>query len=192
MADTGAPLTRAAEGLDRHRFTVKDVDKMIKSRVLEPDGRFELLDGEIVPMSPMHIPHAAMTLAVAAWLFQRVRKPLKTLSGATTVLSLHSQVDPDIVIYEIGAEKKIPAEAVRLAIEVSESTLGKDLQLKARLYGEANVPEYWVIDIKKRVTHVHRAPGSAAWKKPQKIAFAEKLAPLFDKRLALRIDDLDV
>ncbi|NWG54974.1 MAG: Uma2 family endonuclease [Hydrogenophilaceae bacterium] len=192
MPDTGSPVTRAAEGLNRHRFSVKDVERMLKDGVLDPAARFELLDGEIVPMAPMHVPHAAMSLAIAAWFLERLEAPLKALAGVMTVLSSHSQVDPDIVIYRAGAKKTVAAASVRLAIEVADAALAKDLRVKARLHGEAGIPEYWVIDLKKRITHVHRRPGTGAWTKPKKVAFAEKLAPLFDKRLALRIDDLDL
>lgn len=192
MPDAGSPVTRAAEGLNRHRFSVKDVERMLKDGVLDPAARFELLDGEFVPGSPMQVPHARISTRLASWFTARVRPPLEALAGATVALSAHSQVDPDIVIYEIGTREKVAAASVRLAIEVADATLAKDLRVKARLYGEAGIPEYWVIDLKKRITHVHRRPGTGAWTKPTQVAFAEKLAPLFDKRLALRIDDLDL
>jgi Uma2 family endonuclease len=50
-------VTRAAEGIDRRRWTVAEIEAMVAAGILDEDERFELIDGDVVPMSPKGIRH---------------------------------------------------------------------------------------------------------------------------------------
>lgn len=179
------------DGLERHRFTTADIDRMIAAGILDAEGRWELIDGEIVPMAAQYVPHGDMTIRLAVHFYQGVdRSKFKVLTGVTVELNAGTRVDPDICVFEAGvAAKIVPARATRLVIEVSDATRRKDLKIKAPLYAAAGIPEYWVIDLDERVTHIHRGPSAQGWLEAVRvIPFAESVAPEMFPALSIKLD----
>jgi Uma2 family endonuclease len=113
----------------------------------------------------------------------------EVLMGATVELSPKTRVDPDIYVAKAGISSNIVDSAdVLWAIEVSDATRRKDLKIKAPLYAEAGISEYWVIDLDERVTHVHRGPSAQGWLEPVRvIPFAESIAPEMFPALAITL-----
>jgi len=172
-------LTRAAEGLDRRRFSVDDVERMIAAGVLEADERFELLDGEIVPMNAQYTPHARMVARIFRWLTAKVDPArFEVFLGATVELSRFSRVDPDVYVARAGVRSPVvPIGEVLWVVEVSDSTRYRDLKTKSGLYAGAGLPELWVVDLEDNVTHVRRGPTADGWR--------DELSPTpFDAALA--------
>ena len=101
------PAAMAADGLLLHRFSATDVDRMIDAGVLDPADRFELLDGEIVPMSPQHLAHARMTNKLDRWLAARLPAQFEVLSGATVELGEMTRVDPNVFVARAGISTRI-------------------------------------------------------------------------------------
>ncbi|MEQ1930480.1 MAG: Uma2 family endonuclease [Parvularculaceae bacterium] len=162
------PFAMTADGLERHRFSVGDVDRMIEAGVINAEGRWELINGDIVPMAAQYLPHARMV----ARLFRQIDSAIdpkahEVFLGATVELSPFSRVDPDIYVASASIDSRIvQAIDVLWAIEVSDATRRKDLTVKAALYATAGIPEYWVVDIEARVTHIHRGPSAGGWTAP--------------------------
>jgi Uma2 family endonuclease len=158
------PLTHAAEGLERRAFTVKDVIRMVETGVLGRDERFELIGGEIVPMSPKGIRHERLKL----WLMEKLVKGLpdqfQTIPETSFYLSDDTFIEPDFVIYprESGLENLSP-ETCLLAIGIADSSLAYDLGRKARLYAEFRIRELWVIDVNTMTITVHTSPNETGY-----------------------------
>jgi Uma2 family endonuclease len=173
------PLTHAAEGLERRAFTVADVIRMVETGVLGRDERFELIGGEIVPMSPKGIRHERLKV----WLNSRIVKALPDtveLAPETTFyLADDTFIEPDFVLYpaEKGLEN-LTAETALLAIEVSDTSLGYDLGRKAELYASFSIRELWVIDAVTFATTVHRDPAEGRWRFVEAFAAGSILTPL--------------
>ncbi|MDZ7627367.1 MAG: Uma2 family endonuclease [Parvularculaceae bacterium] len=179
------------DGLERHRFSTVDIDRMVAAGILEAEGRWELIDGEIVPMAAQHTPHAR----VVSHLFRTVFAAIETARyevflGAMVELSPSTRLDPDLYVAKAGLTSKIvPASAVLWAVEVSDSTRRKDLKIKAPLYADAGIPEYWVIDVEERVTHIHRGLSADGWREPIRVApFTEAIAPAAFPAISVRLD----
>jgi Uma2 family endonuclease len=158
----------AQEQLDpstKHKLTVQEYLLLDREGAFG-DRRTELLDGEIYYMSPKHRPHAR----VLGDVYFSIRKALEKCGSTLTPLidiSVHLSdydvPDPDIAITDApGGKGILPLEALKLVIEVSDSTLAKDLGFKAALYARAGVPEYWVIDVDENRVLCHANPRSAA------------------------------
>ncbi|MEJ1936352.1 Uma2 family endonuclease [Nostoc sp. NIES-2111] len=155
----GAITTRAADGIARRAFTVAEVERMQELGIFRPDEKFELVEGEIVPMqakSPVHE-------LIKETLFLRMARalPPDMWMGVerTIFLGERTFLDPDLSLFAAERKtEKVDGRTLILAIEVSHSTLGYDKGLKAQLYARYGVPEYWVIDVKRRTTIVHRSP----------------------------------
>ncbi len=178
------------DGLERHRFTTADIDRMIAAGILEAEGRWELIDGEIVPMAAQHLPHGRIAMKLAAQIYNSLDlTKFEAVAGVTVELNAGSRVDPDISVMRAGVRSKIvPAEAVLWVIEVSDATRRKDLMVKAPLYAAAGIPEYWVIDLEDRVTHVHRGPSAQGWRDPVRVvAFSEAVAPALFPALTITL-----
>lgn len=63
--------TRAAEGLERRLWTVAEIEAMVQAGIIEEDERFELIDGEVVPMSPKGIRHEVIKGSLLKWWYRR-------------------------------------------------------------------------------------------------------------------------
>ena len=126
----------------KYKLTVADLLRLGQTGVFGTD-RTELLDGEIIIMNAEHRPHAR----VAGELGYRLRRALKALDsplyamGASIDLSDHDMPLPDIVLTrEPEGDGPIPPESVALIVEVSSSTLQRDLGNKVGIYARAGSP----------------------------------------------------
>jgi Uma2 family endonuclease len=149
----------------RHRLTVEEY-LLLDSEGAFDDRRTELFDGEVYYMSPKHRPHARVLGDVYFSIRQALQacgSDLTALIDISVRLSNHDVPDPDIAITDAPEGKGIlPLEALKLVIEVSDTTLAKDLGFKEELYARAGVPEYWVIDINENRVLCHANPRSEA------------------------------
>lgn len=156
-----APISRAAEGFNRRAFTVSDVLRMIEAGIIDEDERFELIEGEIVPMSPKGNRHEIIKAALNELIAKKKPDDLRLAVETTLYLSDDTFVEPDLCVYP----KRILPEDVKgsdvlLAIEVAGSSLGYDRGLKSRLYAKHGIRELWVVDAARRVTWVYEQPNS--------------------------------
>jgi Uma2 family endonuclease len=155
------PLTtQAAEGLMRRRLSVVEVEAMVEAGIFAEDERFELIGGEIVPMSPKGIRHEVIKGSLNMYWASRLPPDIAMLPETTFRLSEDTFVEPDFVFFRRadGLAALSPATAL-LAIEVADSSLAYDLDRKTRIYAAAGVREVWVIEAGSLATHIRRAPG---------------------------------
>lgn len=146
----------------RKKFTVKEYYKMAESGILKPVDRVELLDGDIITMSPIKSKHAGIVTHLLELLILDLVGKATILSQSPITLSDYSEPEPDIVIAKFKEDRyrsdhPTPSE-IFLLIEVSDSTLLIDRKTKKNLYAEANIPEYWIFDVKNKLVEVFRSP----------------------------------
>ena len=159
-----AATTRAATGLARRAFTVAEVEAMQRKGIFHPDEKFELVEGEIAPMQSKSPVHELIKNTLVRQLVLALPEHLWLGVETTLFLAERTALDPDISVCptRLKAEKLTGPDVV-LAIEVSHSSFAYDRGLKARLYARYGVPEYWVIDVKRRRTFVHTQPQDGTW-----------------------------
>src|SRR5436190_23100075 len=157
-------VTRVDAAFSVHALTVDDVHAMLETGFLEENSRIELLDGGLVEMSPQGPPHAyalrelmalGAELAVATGLRLSVQAPLDVGSPI-------SLPEPDFAIVPKTPIDRHPTGAL-LVVEMGNTSLRMDLGPKARIYATAGIPEYWVLDVKRREIVVHRRPAGSAY-----------------------------
>ena len=183
--------TRAAEGFPRRAFTVADVQRMIEAGILGEEERFELIKGEIVPMSPSHDLHerlkSALILAVTRWLPDNLWFGVES----SIYLSEKTFVEPDLCIFR----KELKSHDVKgadllLVIEVADSSLEFDRGTKALLYASHGARELWVIDAATKVTSVHTGPTGVGWTNVREVQQIKTLRAALLPNFELRIADL--
>ncbi len=134
---------------------------MIAAGILD-DRRVELLQGEIVEMSPEGEPHAYFSSEAGEYLMRRLSDRAMVRLAKPITLPNNSEPEPDIAIVQrLGREyldhHPYPDNIFWL-IEYSESSLEKDLEIKRKIYAQVGISEYWVINLQRRQLIVFRDP----------------------------------
>jgi Uma2 family endonuclease len=181
-----------AEGLPRRRFKVADVVRMVEVGLIADNERLEILDGEIVEMSPKGYRHEGLKGAINRLWGRSCPAGFDFLPETGLYLSEHTYLEPDFVVFRAEVPlKDLKGPDVLLAIEVADSSLAYDLKLKPGIYASFGVAELWVIDAARRVTHVHREVGAGGYRSIRVVSAEERLEPARAPReLAFALDDL--
>ena len=185
--------TQAAEGLVRRRWSVAEIEAMVAAEVLSEDERFELIGGEVVPMSPKGNRHELLKTALANYWIPRQPPNVRLAPETTFRVTEDTFLEPDFVFYDVatGLVKLSPTNAL-LVVEVSDSSLGYDLGRKALLYAAFGVRELWVLDAVRLEAHVHRRPGPEGYAEKRKASPTEAIAPLFAPDLSVTLGELSL
>jgi len=170
------PTTRAADGLSRWHWTVAEIERMAEDGYFREDERFELVGGEIVPMSPKGIRHEAIRGMLAYHFTRQAPDGTFVVSEPQFNLADDTYLNPDILVRPIA----IPTAKVRggdtlLVVEIADTSLRYDLNTKASIYAAHGVPEYWVINAGTLATMVHRRPSGKLWDFVDEVAPGETL-----------------
>lgn len=157
--------TQAAEGMPRRPWTRADIEAMMTAGIIDEDERFELIGGEVVPMSPKGARHEMVKSELNQHLQRIAPDPLFIVQETTLWLDEKSFVEPDFCVFprSIGFERK-RGHDVLLAIEIADTSLAYDLGRKIGIYAEFGIPEVWVIDANRLVTRVHRQLGAEGYR----------------------------
>ena len=168
----------------RKRWTRTELDSIEAAGLWDRD-RLELIEGELIVKISKKRPHTVVYTSVLKWLagvFDMMHLNPEAPIDVAPEDNPTSEPEPDIaVLAKAGPDymgSNPPASDVRLAIEVSESTLAFDLGPKARLYARAGIPEYWVFDIGGRRLIVHRYPQGGSYSAVIAYDEGESVTPL--------------
>jgi Uma2 family endonuclease len=153
----------ATEWPRRHRLTVEDYYRMGETGILRPDERVELIDGEIIDMPPPGSLHAG-TVTHLDHLLQRTAGDRAVLQVQNSVrLDGYSEPQPDLTLLRPRADFYKSAHPqpsdVLLMIEVADTSLRYDRDVKAALYARHAVPELWLIDVRNARLTRYREPS---------------------------------
>ena len=140
--------TRAAEGLPRRRWSVAEIEAMVARGIIDGDERFELIGGEVVPMSPKGARHELVKKALQQhWVPLIVGTPIDLLTETTLYVSKDEFYEPDFLFWpRCIAIKDIAAATSLLIVEVADTSIAYDLGVKAPTYAGLGLPEYWVVN----------------------------------------------
>ena len=157
--------TQAAEGMPRRPWTRAEIEAMVKAGIIDEDERFELIGGEVVPMSPKGARHELVKITLGEHLYRLAGRDLWVGQETTLWLDEISFVEPDFCIWP----RSIPPVEQRgydvlLAIEIADTSLSYDLGRKIGIYAAYGIGEVWVIDANRLVTHLHRRLGSEGYR----------------------------
>jgi Uma2 family endonuclease len=147
-----------------HRFTRDEYYRMGEAGLFRNE-RVELLEGEIITMSPHDPPHAGITSRLAFVLIQLLGANFSVRIQSPIVFNDLSEPEPDIALCELDPddyEREHPwANQVLLAIEVADSSLSYDRNQKVVAYASSGIREYWIINLVDRRIEVLNNPDPA-------------------------------
>jgi Uma2 family endonuclease len=135
----------------RRRFTADDYQRMGSAGILSEDDRVELIDGEIVAMTPIGPRHnAAVNRATRAMVLAVGNKAIVQVQGSVR-LDLYHEPQPDLVLLRPRADdyaSQLPGPSdILLIVEVADSSSDYDREVKSRVYAKAGIGEYWLADL---------------------------------------------
>lgn len=185
---------RDARGPVRHAFTVAEYYRMAESGVLPPGRRTELIDGDVIEMSPIGPLHAAVV--------RLIQGRFQELLGRRAILSVQLPIrlgeagepQPDVAVLRARGDayaREHPAPAdVLLVVEVSDTTLVFDREVKAALYARAGLVEYWLVDLPNRLIVVHRSPAADGYRELVRASAGDTVSPAAFPDVRLAVDEV--
>ncbi|MDQ3152407.1 MAG: Uma2 family endonuclease, partial [Actinomycetota bacterium] len=176
------------------RFAVEEYERMGEVGIFDPADRVELLDGEIVTMSPIGPKHAGVVNRIAAHLFRRLDGRATVIVQNPLRLLPRSEPQPDLVVASFRRDfyqsAHPTAEDVLLVIEVADSSLRIDRAIKLPIYARQSIVEVWIVDLAANVVHVHTDPVDGAYREVRTLRSGETLMPRAVPDLKLTVDEL--
>ena len=180
--------------LVRHQFTVAQYDQMIAAGVFYEDERLELLEGEIITMSPIGMFHAACVKRLNQIFSQQLGT--KTIVGIQDPIHLdrYSEPEPDIALLHPRPDFYVAGhpepEDIFLLVEVSETSLEYDREVKLPLYARAGIMEIWIVDVEQAVLEVYRQPVADGYTETLRLAKGETISPMAFPDLTIQVEQI--
>lgn len=157
--------TMAAEGMPRRAWTVAEIEAMVEAGIIDEDERFELIGGEVVPMSPKGARHEMVKIELNRHLQRTVTADVSIAPETTIRLDEKSFVEPDFCAFPRSITPgDMRGYDVLLAIEIADTSLRYDLGRKIGTYAAYGIPEVWVINALTLVTRVHKQLGPEGYR----------------------------
>src|SRR5437773_2956171 len=142
------------------RWSRQEYERMIDAGVLTPQDRVELIDGEIVTMTPQKSRHATGVSLAEIALHQAFGELVYVRTQLPLALDPASEPEADVAVVT-GSPRDYrdahPSTAL-LIVEVADASLVFDRTTKAGLYARAGIPDYWLLNLVDQVVEVHRTP----------------------------------
>ena len=180
--------------LQKHFFTVDEYYLMAQSGVFAQDDRIELIEGEVIEMSPIGKHHSGCV--------NRLNKLLNRDIGELVVVSVQnpisidhfSEPQPDVALLKPRADfysnsHPTPTD-VLLAIEVAETSVDYDRGVKMALYARAGIPEAWLIVLARDLIEVHSQPKNGKYQKIQRLKRGKTIVSSSVAGLSVKVDDV--
>jgi Uma2 family endonuclease len=187
------PTTQAADGLPRWSWTVAEIERMAAGGYFRDDDRFELVGGEIVPMSPKGRRHEIVREALAFRFSRAAPEDVFVVSEPQFNLAEDTYAVPDILVRPAAIKTPdVRGGDVLLVVEIADTSLAYDLRIKAQLYASHGVREYWVINAATLMTTVHTLPTGAAYATVTEIAADGLISPALVPALSVTLAALDL
>ncbi|MGH8507608.1 MAG: Uma2 family endonuclease [Gammaproteobacteria bacterium] len=166
----------------RHRLTVADYHRIGTAGIVSEADRVELIEGEIIDMAPIGSEHAAVVRRLVR-LFDRVIGEQAIVSAQDPVwLSSFSEPEPDIALLRYRDDFFRHAHPrpgdVLLIVEVADTSLRYDREVKLPLYARHAILEVWIVDLENRCLQVFREPAEGGYKQVQTVDRPGVMAPL--------------
>jgi Uma2 family endonuclease len=145
------------------RWTVRDYHRMSEFGLLDPNERTELIAGQITLMAAKGTPHVtALRLLATTWDGRLAEQPVFVSTQDPIQLDDFSEPEPDLALVKGTildyADRHPRPDDLHLVVEVADTTLQQDCEIKDKLYARAGIVEYWVLELKNRRLHIFRDP----------------------------------
>jgi Uma2 family endonuclease len=178
----------------RKRFSADDYQRMGEAGILRRKDRVELIDGEIIAMSPIGPRHCAnVDRATRAFITKAGESAIVRVQGSVR-LDLYSEPEPDLVLLRPRADFYAsghpgPAD-ILLIVEVAQSSIDYDREFKSHVYARSGVHEYWLADLNENVLTCYSSPEGGTYQHVERYTRGQSLAPQLLPNCVVATEDL--
>ena len=163
-------------------FTVDEYHRMAEAGILREDDRVELLDGQIVEMSPIGPRHARCVDDLGRLFSRRADHTVIVRIQNPLVLGVHQEPEPDLALVvarpdRYGRAHPGPTD-VLLVIEVADTSLARDRERKLLIYASAHIAEVWLVDLEGEQIEVYRSPTSHGYRDVRTLGRGDTVTPM--------------
>lgn len=180
--------------ITKRHFNITEYYRMAEAGILSEDDRVELIEGEIIKMTPIGSRHAGCV--------SRLNNLLNRLVGEAAIvnvqnplrLSNFSEPQPNIALLkprdDFYSDAHPTPNDVLLIIEVSDKSLEYDRDVKLPLYAAASIPELWLVNLIKDMIEIYREPQDGMYREVRYVTRGETVGPLFNPSLTLSVNTM--
>ncbi|MGH3086372.1 MAG: Uma2 family endonuclease [Rubrobacteraceae bacterium] len=175
--------TERRQTVKKHRFTVEEFHKMGEAGIFAEDSRVELIDGEVFEMSPPGWRHAWYVRQLTLMLV-RFAENRRSQNGENYEVSVrdplvtdeHGRPQPDAMLMKLVPPGRLPNfEDALLVVEVSDTALSHDKNIKLPRYAAAGIPEVWIFNLQTEAIEVHSDPTPDGYRKTVRYGRTERV-----------------
>ena len=179
---------------ERKRFTVDDFYKMAEVGILVDNIRSELIDGEIIEMSPMGVAHCAAVNRASQYFILLFKEKVQVSVQLPVRLSEFNEPEPDLAFLKPRQDfykTRHPGAAdVFMILEISDSSHNYDRNVKLPMYASSRIPEVWIEAVAENVVHVFRDPVGRTYRTALTLHPGETISLLALPEVVVSVSDL--
>ena len=176
------------------RFSVEEYHQMVRARILKEDDRMELIEGEIIEMTPIGPRHAVCVAGLTEHFVRSLSTRAVVWAQSPIHLGPYSEPQPDVALLQPPRTRYGNAhpgpEDIFLVIEVADTTVDGDRDRKIPLYARAGIREVWLVDLPAQAIEVYRGPAPDGYRSVQTLRRGRTLTPEAFPDLSLTVDDI--
>ena len=178
----------------RRLFTVDQYARMVELGILTKYDHVELIHGEIVEKMPIGRGRFAAVAALTTLLIERLGRRVVIGSSGSLRVPPRSTPEPDLLVLgprpDFYREADLRPDDVRLLVEVADTSLRYDREVKGPLYAAAGVPEYWIVDVEGGAVEIYRDPAPGGYQRAQRITRGTSFGPQAFPDVVLSVSDI--
>ena len=177
----------------RGPFTVESYQRLAELGVFGVDERVELIEGQVVEMTPIGDRHASCVRRLLDWFAHHALALAIIDVQNTVVLGRRDAPQPDLALLKRRADgypQHPRPRDILLVIEVADTTLAYDRDVKIPRYATAGIPEAWLVDLVADAITVYREPQPDGYRDVASVTRGETLRPLLLPGIIIAADDI--
>lgn len=175
-------------------FNVEDYYRMAEAGLFSEQDRVELIEGEVIKMSPIGSRHAGCVDRLNSILNRKVGHAAIIRVQNPVRLNDFSEPEPDIALLkprdDFYSQSHPTAADVLLVIEVAETSVEYDRSVKMPLYARAGIPETWLVNLPKDIIEIYTQPKNGKYQKVQRLKRGKLLASPTIAGLSISVDNI--
>ena len=182
----------SAPAPSRHVWSVESYHQLAGAGLLNEMDRVELIEGELFDMAPIGSKHANLVDRLAEEFVLQAQRRYRVRIQNPVTLGDRNELQPDLMLLKPGNYMNALPTAidVLLMVEVSDTTLEYDRDVKLNLYARHNIPEAWLLDVSRNELLVHREPVDGLYRLMRRLSANDAATPEAAPEITVRLSEL--